>query len=77
MHSVDIAKCIRTASGHIKTLNMARNKISDEGVEQVIKAICESQIEHVNLAANRISDKSVDLIVGALKTIKTLKILDL
>ena len=48
MHANELAKCIRTSSRHIKTLNLAKNRIGDDGVVHIIKALCESQIEKVN-----------------------------
>ena len=42
MHTLEIAKCIRTCSGHIKNLNLSKNKISDDGIDHIIKALCES-----------------------------------
>jgi Ran GTPase-activating protein (RanGAP) involved in mRNA processing and transport len=77
MHSNELAKCIKTCSGHIKTLNISKNKLSDEGIGHIIKALCECQIENVNLQGNKLTDKSVDQIVGSLKTHKHLKTLDL
>eukprot|EP00347_Sterkiella_histriomuscorum_P020077 403339189 len=77
MHSNDLAKCIRTLSGGVRLLNMQKNRISDEGILHIIKALCESQIEQVNLQANKLSEKCVEGIVGCLKTNKTLKVLDL
>lgn len=77
MHSNDLAKCIRTLSGGVRTLNLSKNRISDEGIIHIIKALCDSQIENVNLQVNKISEKSVEGIVGCLKTNKTLKVLDL
>jgi hypothetical protein len=77
MHSNDLAKCIKTTSNHIKSLNLSKNRISDEGIPAIIKALCESQIEVVNLSANKISEKCVDNIIGTLKTNKYIKTLDL
>lgn len=77
MHSNELAKCIRTQSGPIKQLNLSKNRISDEGINHIIKALCDSQIESVNLQGNKLSEKCVEGIVGSLKTNKTLKVLDL
>lgn len=74
MHSNDLAKCIKT-SGHIKTLNLSKNRLSDDGMGLLIKALCDSQIESVNLQGNKLSDKCVDTIVGSLKTNKNIKTL--
>ena len=42
MHANDLAKAIKGHSGHIKTLNLAKNKISDDGAIHIVRAICES-----------------------------------
>ena len=56
---------------------MSKNKLGDEGIGHVMKALCESQIEQVNLQSNKLTEKCVELIVGVLKTNKILKSLDL
>lgn len=58
-------------------MNLAKNRISDEGFLHICKALCESYIENVNLSGNKISEKHVDTVVGCLKTNKNLKSLDL
>jgi hypothetical protein len=77
MHSTEIAKCIKNNSGHIKSLNLSKNRISDDGVIQIVKAICDSQIEMLSLSTNKITEKVVESIVGCLKTNKNLKVIDL
>ena len=42
MHATEFAKCIKTSSGHIKSLGLARNRISDEGMALIVKALCDS-----------------------------------
>lgn len=76
MHSFEIAKLLKTS--HVKHLNLSKNKISDDAVLQIVKALCESaSVESVNLQNNKLSEKCVEAIVGILKTNKTLKMLDL
>lgn len=77
MHSNELAKCIKMHSGHIKSLNLSKNKLSDEGLMMLAKALCESSIESVNLSSNKITEKNIDNFVGTLKTNKTLKFIDL
>lgn len=77
MHSAELAKCIKFNSGHIKHLNISKNRISDEGFQIIAKALCESSLEQVNLSNNKITEKCIDQIVGTLKTNKSLKMLDL
>lgn len=77
MHSNDLAKCIKMHSGHVKNLNLSKNRLGDDGLLHIIKALCESSIESVNLSGNKITEKNIDSIVGTLKTNKTLKFLDL
>ena len=61
----------------VTSLNLSKNKISDEGIGHVVKALCDSSIESVTFADNKIGEKSIEVIVGTLKTNKTLKHLDL
>ena len=42
MHVNELAKCIKCNSGHIKSLNLSKNRITDEGINHIIKALCES-----------------------------------
>ncbi len=42
MHAIELAKCIKTMSGHVKHLNLSKNRISDEGIILIIKALCDS-----------------------------------
>jgi hypothetical protein len=49
MHAADLAKCLKSHSGHVKTLSLARNRLTDEGVGQVIRAVCDTQIEQLDL----------------------------
>lgn len=77
MHSAELVKCLKMYSGHLRALSLAKNRLSDEGLGQLMRAICETQIEHLDLQGNKITEKSVDTIVGCLKTHKALKLLDL
>ena len=77
MHSNDLVKAIKGSSGHIRDLDLSKNRITDEGLLHIMKAICESQIENISFNKNKLTDKCVEGIVGMLKTNKTLKVLDL
>jgi hypothetical protein len=76
MHSFEIAKLMKTS--HVKYLNLSKNKLTDDAVIQIVKALCESaSVESLNLQSNKLTEKCVEGIVGSLKTNKTLKMLDL
>ena len=77
MHSTELAKCIRASGGYLRAVNLSKNRITDEGLNILAKAICESQLEKVDLSSNKITEKCIDSIVGTLKTNKVLKLLDL
>lgn len=77
MHVNELAKCIKTGSGHVKFLNLSKNRLGDEGINHIMKALCESQIEAVNLSGNKLTEKCVETMVGILKTNKNLKYIDL
>jgi hypothetical protein len=47
MHAAELSKCLK--GSHLKSLSLAKNRLSDEGIGQVIRALCDSQIEHVDL----------------------------
>ncbi len=77
MHSGEIAKCLKSHGHHLRTLSLARNRLTDEGIGQVVRAVCDTQIESLDIQGNKITEKAVDGIVGCLKTNKSLKVLDL
>jgi Ran GTPase-activating protein (RanGAP) involved in mRNA processing and transport len=58
-------------------LDLSSNKISDEGIMTVIKAICETQIEEFLISHNRLTEKSAEPIAQTLKVNKHLKFIDL
>lgn len=73
MHAADIAKCLKGYSGPVRNLNLARNRFTDESIGQIVRALCDTQLETVDLQGNKLTEKSVDVIVGCLKTNKCLK----
>jgi Ran GTPase-activating protein (RanGAP) involved in mRNA processing and transport len=77
MHSTELSKYIRMSGGYLRVLNLSKNRITDEGMNLLVKAFCESSLEAVDLSSNKITEKCIDAIVGTLKTNKTLKLLDL
>ena len=77
MHAVELCKCLRSNSSHLRGLSLARNRFTDDGINQIIRALCDTQMESVDLQGNKITEKAVEGIVGCLKTCKTLKNLDL
>jgi hypothetical protein len=77
MHANDLSNAIKSNSGHIKNLNLSKNRITDEGFVHLVKALCESNIENLNFSSNKITEKCIDTVVGSLKTNKSLKQLDL
>lgn len=42
MHSTELAKYIKCSGSYVKKLNLSKNRLSDEGMNVIIKAICES-----------------------------------
>ena len=49
MHSAEIAKCLKNHGHHLRTLNLARNRLTDEGIGQVVRAVCDTQIESLDI----------------------------
>ena len=45
MHSAEIAKCLKNHAHHLRALSLARNRLTDEGIGQVVRAVCDTQIE--------------------------------
>lgn len=45
MHSAEIAKCLKNHAHHLRVLSLARNRLTDEGIGQVVRAVCDTQIE--------------------------------
>ncbi len=58
MHTNNIASLIKSHGTKIKSLDLSGNKISDEGIMALIKALCDSQIEIVSFAKNKLTDAS-------------------
>ena len=77
MHTNNIASLIKSHGTKIKSLDLSGNKISDEGIMALIKALCDSQIEIVSFAKNKLTDASSEQIAQTLKSSKYLKYLDL
>jgi hypothetical protein len=72
MHSNELHKCIK--SYPVRQINLSGNKITDSGVDHILKAVAlSSGVEAINLANNKISDKCVENIVYTLRTCKSLK----
>lgn len=42
MHTQELSKCMKFSGSHLKSLILSKNKISDEGIITIIKALCES-----------------------------------
>lgn len=77
MHSSELAKCIKSSAGQVKFLDLSKNKIGDEGINLIMKALCESRVEAINLSENKLTEKCVETLVGILKNNKFLKLIDL
>lgn len=71
MHSNELFKGIKTVP--VRSLQLSNNKMSDEGVLHILKAVAMSNVEVLSLANNRISEKCAESIVYTLKTSKNLK----
>lgn len=77
-HSNQLVNLIKQhAATGVRSLDLSGNKISDAGVMDIVRAICESQIEQVSLARNKLTEKSAEPIAQTLKSNKHLKSLDL
>jgi len=72
----EIINGIKTTEG-LKSVDLSGNKITDEGIADLAKAVCESNVEELDLANNKLTEKCVDTLVAILKTKKTLKVLNL
>ena len=74
---MELSRCIKQCSGHIKQLDLSKNRIGDEGFQHILKAIVDSQIEEVSFTNNKITDKGVDKIYASLRMAKHVKLIDL
>jgi len=64
--------------GGLRSLDLTGNRITDEGVQLLAKAICEApRLELLLLANNKITEKCIEPLAATLRTNKTLKLLDL
>ena len=72
----EIVKNLKLFSG-LRGLDLSDNKITDNGVQHLAKAICESQVEVLIIANNKLTEKCIEPLAGILKTNKVLKVLNL
>lgn len=62
----------------IKSIDLNNNKISDEGVQHIAKAICDCPaLEVLILSNNKLTEKCIEPLAATLRTNKVLKSLDL
>lgn len=73
----EVIKGLKTYGG-LRSLDLSGNRISDEGVQLIAKAVCETpRLELLILANNKITEKCIEPLAATLRTNKTLKVLDL
>jgi Ran GTPase-activating protein (RanGAP) involved in mRNA processing and transport len=75
-HINEICKNLKSYPS-IRVIDLTQNKISDDGVQHLAKAVCESQVEQLILVNNKLTEKCTEPLAGVLKTNKSLKVLDL
>lgn len=76
MHVNEIINNLKQAPT-LKGLNLSGNKLTDDGVKHLAKAICETSIEELNISSNKLSEKCMEPLAAIFKTNKGLKVLDL
>lgn len=62
----------------LRNLDLNNNKITDEGVQHIAKAICDMpSLEVLVLSNNKLTEKCIEPMAATLRTNKVLKSLDL
>jgi len=75
-HINEIVRNLKVYNG-LKGLDLSGNKISDDGVQHLARAICETQVDVLIIANNKLTDKCTEPLAGILRTNKQLKVLNL
>jgi Ran GTPase-activating protein (RanGAP) involved in mRNA processing and transport len=75
-HINELAKTLKS-NPLVRYIDLSSNKITDDGVQHLAKAICETQVESLNLASNKLTEKCTEPLAAILRTNKNLKVLDL
>ena len=65
------------ANPTINSINLKGNKFTDEGIQHLARAICNTALEDISLANNKITDKCLEPTAAILRTNKTIQKLDL
>jgi Ran GTPase-activating protein (RanGAP) involved in mRNA processing and transport len=75
-HINELAKQLKSAP-MVRFVDLSANKITDDGVQHLAKAICETYVESLNLSSNKLTEKCTEPLAAILRTNKNLKVLDL
>ena len=77
MHTKEICGLLKQYSAHkeVNCLDLSNNRITDEGIVSICKALANSQIHTVKVAKNKLTDKCCEPLALALKTNRNLRLL--
>ena len=75
-HSMQLCQLIKShAATGVQNLDLSHNKITDNGIGVICKALSESQIERLVISSNKLTEKCCETLTGALMRNKHLKTL--
>ena len=66
---------MKNHSNGVTNLDLSGNKLTDNGIVNVLKAICETKIERLVISSNKLTEKCTEQITGILSRAKHLKTL--
>ena len=75
-HSLQLCTLLKThAASGVTNLDLSGNKLTDNGIVNILKAMCETRIERLVISNNKLTEKCTEQMTGILARAKHLKTL--
>ena len=77
-HSIQIAQLLRQyAKEDVENVDLGSNKITDNGILNILKALSETQVSRLVISNNKLTEKCCEPVTGVLMRNKHLNILNM
>lgn len=77
-HSLQLSQLIKQhAREDVDNLDLGNNKLTDNGIVNICKAICDTQIGRLVISNNRLTEKCCETVTGILMRNKNLHTLNM